>query len=123
MAINLDELYKQRQEATGVENGRITFEFTATQGEDKGKKKTYSFKDPQFLSDDEIAEVDALSDYGPDVAAWYMGDTQYDQFLTDGGSASLWALVINDLAERATETDSTGRPTRLNRSSRRARRR
>ena len=49
-----------------------------------------------------------------------MGDEQYDKFLAAGGSSNLWFLVFNEYLERNQAVDSSGKGTRLNRSSRRS---
>ena len=108
--INLDALIEQRAEATGSNEGRIPFDF---------KGQTYDFQDPLTLSDEDKEELQAI-DWEPDLAAWYMGDEQYEKFVTAGGSSNLWFLVFNEYMERNQDIDSSGKGTRLNRSSRRS---
>lgn len=124
MSINLNELIEQRAEATGVAGDRIPFEFGG---------KTFSFRDPLMLSDEEKDELELLT-HDVDVAAWYMGDDLYDEFVTteievpgsDGkkekqaGSSSLFFLVFREYMRTARAVDAEGNPTMPNRSSRRA---
>lgn len=119
---NLTEMIAQRKEATGVDGDLVSFDFTATAGDQLGETLTFTFRDPLFLSDDELAEAADL-DEGPDVCAWYMGEDEYDRFIDAGGSSNLWALVMRQHTTRSQEVGADGRPTRQNRSSRRAARR
>ncbi|WP_040422128.1 hypothetical protein [Corynebacterium lipophiloflavum] len=107
---DLDALLAQKEEATGVKEGRVSFTF---------KDQSFTFKDPTFLTDEEVGELDSLPEYGPDVAAWYMGDDEYDRFLTVGGSANLWSVVLNEHLKKSRAEDAAGNPTRSNRSQRR----
>ena len=118
-AINLDELIAQRKEATGVEDGRIPFQFTATDGDNVGELLSFSFRDPMFLTDDEQDELDEIA-LGPDLCAWYMGEDEYERFLDAGGSSNLWAMVFRKHSDESAEANG-GRPTRPNRASRRRR--
>lgn len=124
MSINLNELIEQRAEATGVAGDRATFEFGG---------KTFSFRDPMMLSDDEKDEL-ALLNYDADVAEWYMGEEEYDEFITteaeftgpDGkkfkksGSSSFFVLALQEYVRTARDVDAEGNPMMPNRSSRRA---
>lgn len=124
MSINLNELIEQRAEATGVAGDRIPFEFGG---------KTFTFKDPLMLSDEEKDELVFL-DYDADVAEWYMGAEQYEEFITTeaeftgpngkkfkkNGSSSFFNLVLQEHIRNARGVDEEGNPTMLNRSSRRA---
>lgn len=110
--INLDELLKQREEATGAEKGRIPFDF---------KGQTFTFRDPILLDDDEIDELSELED-GPDIAEFYMGEEQYDKFLETGGTSNLFFMAFSAYMDEAKD-EVGGKPTRGNRSSRRAARR
>lgn len=108
--INLDALIEQRAEATGSTAGRIPFDF---------KGETYTFTDPLMLTDedkDELAELE----WEPDIAAWYMGEEEYDKFVAAGGSSNLWFLVFREYLDRNEAVDPAGKATRLNRSSRRS---
>lgn len=107
---DLDALIAQREEATGVKDGRVSFTF---------KGEVYTFRDPAFVSDDDAEELADLPQYGPDVCAWYMGDDEYDKFVAAGGSSNLWGLVFNDHMEKSQGVDAAGNPTRSNRSQRR----
>lgn len=108
---DLDTLIAQKEEATGVKGGRVSFNY---------KGETFTFKDPTFLTDDEVAELDELPQYGPDVCAWYMGDDEYDRFINAGGSSNMWALVLEQHVNASRGVDGAGNPTRSNRSQRRA---
>lgn len=124
MSINLNDLIEQRAEATGVAGDRVAFEFGG---------KTFSFKDPLMLSDEEKDELEMLS-HDVDVAAWYMGDDLYDEFVTteieipgaDGkkmkqsGSSSLFFIAFREHMRNARGVDAEGNPMMPNRSSRRA---
>lgn len=110
--LNLDELLKQREEATGAEKGMVPFDY---QG------KTFTFRDPILLDDDELDELSDLQD-GPDIAEFYMGAEQYDQFLEVGGTSNLFFMVFTQYMNESRD-EVGGNPTRGNRSSRRAARR
>lgn len=120
--ISLDELIAQREEATGTDGTRIYFTFTARAGDSAGETLRFSFLDPVFLTDDQLDDLDTVP-AGPDLCVWYMGEDEYERFLAAGGSSNFWAMVFRKHNEDAQGVDSNGRPTRLNRSSRRARRR
>lgn len=124
MAENLNELLKQRAEATGVAGDQIPFEFG---------NKTFSFFDPMLLDDEAKEELAALS-HDVDIAEFYMGEKQYDEFvsttativLDDGtemkvkGSSSIFMLAFREHIKGLTDIDADGNPTTSNRSSRRA---
>ena len=124
MSNNLNELLKQRAEATGIVGDRIPFEFG---------DKTFSFRDPMLLTDEDKDELSEL-EYDVDVAEFYMGVDEYDKFvatkakitLDSGetmevqGSASMFLLQFQEYMKSQRDEDPQGRPTRLNRSSRRA---
>lgn len=111
MTIDLDALMEQRKEATGVEGNRVPFTF---------KGETFSFKDPFFLTDEELDEMAELPEFGPDVCAWFMGEEEYDRFITAGGSSNLWAMVMAEHRKNGKDVDSQGKRSRWNRSQRRA---
>jgi|SRR5699024_903046 len=124
--INFEELYAQRAEATGVAGDRIPFEFAGTQ---------WSFRDPQTLTDQEKEHLADL-EFDPDVAEFYMGADQYTDFLATTASITLndgktvdvpgSSSVFNDVFIRhmqQVQDTIAERPTRPNRSSRRARKR
>lgn len=112
-AINLDELLAQRAEATGAEDGRIPFEFA-------GKK--FTFRDPLLIDDDARDELEELAEEGDGdlLAEFWLGTEEYDRFVEAGGTANLFMLVVRENARRTAGVDADGRPTRSNRSSRRA---
>lgn len=124
MSINFNEIVEQRSEATGIAGDRVPFEFG---------DKTFSFRDPLMLTDEEKDELE-LIEYDADVAAWYMGEDEYDEFLVteveipagDGkkikktGSSSFFFLVLREHMRKARGADAEGNPTMRNRSSRRA---
>ena len=124
MSNNLNELLKQRAEATGIVGDRIPFEFG---------DKTFSFRDPMLLTDEDKDELSEL-EYDVDVAEFYMGVDEYDKFvattakitLDSGetmevqGSASMFLLQFQEYMKSQRDEDPQGRPTRPNRSQRRA---
>ena len=122
MSIDLDSLIAQRAEATGVQGNLSSFDFTARAGEHKGEKMTFTYKDPVFLTDDEVDELEDI-ELGPDLCCWYMGETEYERFLAAGGSSNFWAMVLNEHNKQSREVATDGRPTRPNRYSRRHQRR
>lgn len=107
--INLDTILAQRAEARGDEG--YTFSFTAYGQE-------WTAKDPMLLTDDEKDELAELS-FDVDVAAFFMGDEQYDKFIAAGGQSSHFVLALTEY-QRSQQDTASGRPTRPNRSSRRA---
>lgn len=123
MSINLDELIAQREEATGVSGESVPFEFTARDGEHKGEKLQFSFRDPSTLTDEQQEDLLDVPEFGPDMAAWYMGESEYDRFRAAGGESWMMLQALKKHAEKIQGVDSQGRPTRPNRSSRRARKR
>ncbi|GAA4809627.1 hypothetical protein [Tomitella cavernea] len=124
--INVEELYAQRAEATGVDGDRIPFDFAG---------RTWTFRDPQTLTDEEKEEISEI-DFDPDMAAWYMGDDQYAEFVAatatidgaDGkqreiqGGSGIFLLAFQEHMSRVRDAVET-RPTRASTSSRRRRRR
>lgn len=110
--IDLDEIIAQKADARGDDGRTVTFRF---------KGDTWTFLDPQTLTDDEKEELQDI-DFDVDVAAWYMGDDQYDRFVAAGGSSSIFFQAFRAHQKKITE-ELAGRPTRPNRSSRRARKR
>lgn len=110
--INLDELLEQRAEATGSEKGRIPFTFG---GEE------YTFRDPISLDEVDNDELEDLAEDGDlrAIAEFWMGEDEYARFAAAGGSPNAFLLVVQENAARTTEVRG-GRPTRRNRSSRRA---
>ena len=110
--INLDELLAQRREATGADGDRIPFDF---------KGETYSFLDPLLLDDEQNEELSEM-EWGPDIAAFYMGEEQYEKFLDNGGTANLFFLAFSQYTQESRD-ELQGKSTRGNRSSRRMARR
>lgn len=110
--INLDELLEQRAEAIGAEKGRIPFEFAG---------QTFSFRDPLSLTQEDNDELEDLAEDGQlaEIAEFWMGTETLDAFLAAGGSPNAFMLVVQENAARTSEVRG-GRPTRRNRSSRRA---
>lgn len=124
MTYDLNALLKQRAEATGVAGDRVPFEF--------GGKK-FSFRDPLMLTDEDKDELVDL-EYDTDIAVFYMGDDEYDKFvsttakieLEDGetmevqGSSGLFMLQFREYVKSQQDVDGNGRPLPRNRSQRRA---
>lgn len=113
ISINLDEILAQRAEATGAQEGRVPFEF---------RGETFTFKDPISLSQQEQDEIDdaAETNDGEIIASAWMGDEEFDRFAAAGGTGMMFMLVIKRNAELTAGVDADGRPTRSNRSQRRA---
>lgn len=124
MAIDMNEYFAQQAEATGYEGGRIPFEWGT---------ETFTFRDPLTLDDDEKLERDEL-EHEIDVAVWFMGEDEYDKLISTTatltpkngkpfemkGSSSVFLRAMRQHVDNATAQDASGRPTRSNRSSRRA---
>lgn len=106
--IDLDAILAQRAEARGDEG--FTFSF-------KMHGQEWVAKDPMLLTDDEKDELSDLT-YDVDVAAFFMGDDQYDDFVAAGGQSSHFVLALQEYQKARTD-EAQGRPTRPNRSSRR----
>lgn len=118
MNLDLHSLLEQRAEATGVEGDRVPFDFGG---------KQFTFKDPILLSDEEKDDLAEL-EWDADVAAWYMGEEQYTEFIettaevngaTVAGSSNLFFLVFNEYMKSA-QAEQAGKSSRPNRFSRRA---
>lgn len=112
---NLDALLAQRTEARGGGDGkRVYFAFAG---------KDWSFLDPQFMSDEEKLDLDKVSREEGfndiDLAAWYMGEEQYDQFVQAGGNSSAFFVVFAEHRGRTQEALASGKPMTSNRYSRR----
>lgn len=124
MTYDLNALLKQRAEATGVSGDHVPFEFGG---------KTFTFRDPMMLTDDDKDELAAL-EHEIDVVVFYMGDDQYEKFigttakieLDNGeimevqGSSNLFMLQFDSYLKSQRDTDKSGRPLARNRSQRRA---
>ncbi|AOE44365.1 tail assembly chaperone [Gordonia phage Ghobes] len=128
--VDLDALLAQREEARA--NGSVTVHQFTFDGEtvEKTEGDTFSFKvfgktwvcrDPQYLTDDEKDQLSPLQ-FDSDVAAWYLGEEQYDQFTAAGGESWLFLRAFADYQKKVRD-ENQGNPTRLNRSSRRAQKR
>ena len=121
---DLDALLAQRAEATGVEEGRIDFDFTARAGDHKGKKLTFSIRDNMSLSEDDWDELSEIrEDFGAsitDIAVFWMGEDEWERFVEAGGTPKMIVEVVVAKTREEVDTDSEGRPTRRNRSQRRA---
>lgn len=107
---DLDALIAAKEEATGVKDGRVSFSF---------RGEVFTFRDPMFLTDDELDELNEVEMYGPDQCAWYMGEAEYDRFISAGGSSNVWGFVLNKHLEAIRGVDGDGNPTTFNRSQRR----
>lgn len=121
--LNLTQLLAQRAEATGVEEGRVPFDFDATDGPKKGETLTFTVRDQMAFTDEDWDDLnDIRADDGTleDVAIFWMGEDEWDRFVDAGGTPAMIAFIIQEKAKREQEADSSGRPTRRNRSQRRA---
>lgn len=128
--INLDAIIAQREEAR-AEAGATLILFTyedQTFEKTEGDTWTFRFLDrdwvarhPQYLLD---AEKDQLSPitFDADVAAWYLGEDRYDEFVEAGGESWMFLQAFTDFQKKV-RNSIEGNPTRQNRSSRRAQRR
>lgn len=108
--IDLDAILAQRAEARG-DNG-YTFSFSALGQE-------WTALDPMLITDEQKDELAELS-YDVDVAAFFMGDEQFDKFTEAGGQSAYFIMALQAYQKSRTEADREGRPTRPNRSSRRS---
>ncbi|GAC71032.1 hypothetical protein [Gordonia soli] len=109
--IDLNKLIAQRADARGDDGKSTSFIF----GE---PPQEWTFRDPLMLDDDEKDDLNDLK-FDVDIAAWYMGDDQFDKFVEAGGNSSIFFLAFREHMKREQATDQNGNPTRPNRSSRR----
>lgn len=125
--IDLDKYLAQREEARAKDGATVyKFEFDDKVFEKtEGDTFTFRFRDrewvvrePQFLSDDEKEQLEPLT-ADVDIAAWYMGEAQYDEFLAAGGESWMFNQAFTDYSKKVRD-EINGNPTRRNRSSRRA---
>lgn len=128
--IDLDKIIAQREEARAKDGSNVfKFEFDGetfekTEGDTfsfKFKERDWVVRDPQFLLDEEKDQLSPLR-FDADVAAWYMGEGQYDEFVRAGGESWMFLKAFSDYQKRI-QDENQGNPTRLNRSSRRAQKR
>lgn len=120
--MNLTELLAQRAEATGAEEGRAPFDFTATGGKKKGEPLRFTIRDNMFFSEadwDELNEVGEENDFDL-LAEFWMGEKEYERFREAGGTPQMILMIVQEKAKREQAVDADGRPTRSNRSQRRA---
>lgn len=114
-AIDLDALLAQRAEATGAEDGRISFIFGG---------ETFTFRDPITLTDEDQEELEDITSAGDarlsDVAIFWMGEDEWEKFAKAGGTAMMFRYIVEEHARREQERDSAGKSPRLNRSQRRS---
>lgn len=108
--IDLDAILAQRAEARG--DSGYTFSFSAL-GQD------WTALDPMLLTDEQKDELAELQ-FDVDVAAFFMGDEQFDKFIAAGGQSAFFILALREYQKQRTENGADGRPTRPNRSSRRS---
>lgn len=120
---DLEKLIAQKAEARGDDGKHVSFDFAG---------REWTFRDPLMLDDDEKLELNGIE--GDEfIAAWYMGDDQYDDFtaatakitLKDGrvleytGNSSIFFQVFREYMRKAQAVDEQGNGSRPNRSSRR----
>lgn len=109
--IDLDAILAKRAEVRGDDGTRFSFSFAGTE---------WNARDPQLLSDDEKDELAAdVGESDIDVAAWFMGNDQYDTFLEAGGSSSIYFQAMRAYMDKV-QGEIEGKPTQPNRSSRRS---
>lgn len=123
--INLDDILAQRAEATGSEEGRAPFTFTARAGEHKGEPMTFTIRDSMFFEDEDWDEIQEIREDDDavlsDIAEFWMGEDEWDRFVDAGGTSRMIVAIVQEKASREQETDSEGKSGRpSNRSSRRA---
>lgn len=123
MTFDMTELVDQKTEATGVDGNCIDFNFRATEGENVGEVLNFIVPDPSMLTDEQQEDLAELPNFAVDIAAWYLGEEQYEKFREAGGQSWMVRDMLQSVAEERQAKDAAGRPTRPNRSSRRARRR
>ncbi|AOE44366.1 tail assembly chaperone [Gordonia phage Ghobes] len=115
--VDLDALLAQREEARA--NGSVTVHQFTFDGEtvEKTEGDTFSFKvfgktwvcrDPQYLTDDEKDQLSPLQ-FDSDVAAWYLGEEQYDQFTAAGGESWLFLRAFADYQKKVRD-ENQGKP-------------
>lgn len=107
--IDLDAILAQRAEARG--DSGFTFSF-------KAHGQEWTAKDPMLLSDDEKDELADLQ-FDVDIAEFFLGADQFEKFVAAGGQSSHFILALTEYQKKRTD-EVNGRPTRPNRSSRRA---
>lgn len=136
--VDLDAIVRQRAEARAGDDVQ-TYDFDWTTENEAGEEErsvftktegdTFTFRfngkvwhvrDPQFLLDEEKAELDPIT-YDTDVAAWYLGETRYDQFLSEGGESWMFLQAFSKYQKKV-QDEVGGNPTRQSRSSRKIRR-
>ncbi len=101
MAIDMDAVLAQREDATGAAGD--TFAFTY-------KDQEWSCKDPLMADDDWKASLrDCVTDV--DVAIHHLGEEQYEKFIDAGGRSGVVVLAIREQMNTLT-AESGGRPTR-----------
>lgn len=110
--VDLDAIIAQKAEARGDDGRSVAFRF---------KGEVWTFRDPETLTDEEKDELADIN-YDVDIAAWYMGDDQYDRFAAVGGGSSLFFMAFKNHQKKIRD-ELNGNPTRSNRSSRRSRKR
>ena len=117
--LDLDQIIAQREEATGIDGGRVPFGFTATDGPKKGQRLEFFFLDPMALPDDLAEELEEVKESNTETAILLMGEEQYDLFVEAGGSGALFGQLAMAYRKSVTDYMEDGNPTRGNRSSRR----
>lgn len=106
--IDLDAILAQRAEARSDDG--YTFTFTAL-------GKEWTALDPLLLTDEQKDQLAAIK-YDIDMAEFFLGADQLDQFINAGGQSSFFVLALTEYQKKRTD-EAQGRPTRPNRSSRR----
>ena len=126
--IDLDAIIAQREEARAKEGAKlIPFEFDGQKYE-KTEGDTFSFmfngvewfvRDPRFLTDDEKDQMEDGVNGDIDVTCWYLGEEQFDKFMSKGGESWMFLKAFSEFQEKLRD-ETAGKPTQRNRYSRRA---
>lgn len=101
MAIDMDAVLAQREDATGTAGDSFTFSF---------KGSEWICKDPLLAEDSWKQELrECVTDV--DVAIHHLGEEQYERFIDAGGRSGIVVLAIREQMRTLTD-ESGGRPTR-----------
>lgn len=101
MAIDMDAVLAQREDATGTAGDSFTFTY---------KQQSWVCKDP-LMADDEwkVGLRECVTDV--DVAIHHLGQDQYEKFVDAGGKSGVVVMAIREQMKTLTD-EVGGRPTR-----------